>query len=86
MTTTLRIAALASILLLSACAGGPPAGDDPGLKSQTSTSGEETAERTRARVHTELAASYYVFVDAGCDVTIASPRGGAGPLGIRLGF
>jgi putative intracellular protease/amidase len=28
----------------------------------------------------ELAASYYVFVDAGRDVTIASPRGGAGPL------
>jgi putative intracellular protease/amidase len=28
----------------------------------------------------ELAASYYVFIDAGCDVTLASPRGGAGPL------
>jgi putative intracellular protease/amidase len=28
----------------------------------------------------ELAASYYVFVDAGCDVSIASPRGGAAPL------
>ena len=28
----------------------------------------------------ELAASYYVFVDAGCEVTLASPRGGAGPL------
>jgi putative intracellular protease/amidase len=28
----------------------------------------------------ELAASYYVFADSGCDVTIASPCGGAGPL------
>jgi len=28
----------------------------------------------------ELAASYYVFVDAGCDVEIASPAGGAAPL------
>ena len=28
----------------------------------------------------ELAASYYVFADAGCDVVIASPRGGAAPL------
>jgi hypothetical protein len=28
----------------------------------------------------ELAASYYVFVDAGCDVTLASPRGGVAPL------
>ena len=28
----------------------------------------------------ELAASYYVFVDGGCEVTLASPRGGAGPL------
>jgi len=28
----------------------------------------------------ELAASYYVFVDAGCDVEIASPTGGAAPL------
>jgi len=28
----------------------------------------------------ELAASYYVFVDAGCDVEIASPAGNAAPL------
>jgi putative intracellular protease/amidase len=28
----------------------------------------------------ELAASYYVFVDAGCEVEIASPAGGAAPL------
>ena len=28
----------------------------------------------------ELAASYYVFVDAGCDVTLASPLGGVAPL------
>jgi putative intracellular protease/amidase len=28
----------------------------------------------------ELAASYFVFVDAGCDVTIASPKGGAAPV------
>ncbi|HUE88796.1 MAG TPA: type 1 glutamine amidotransferase domain-containing protein [Vicinamibacterales bacterium] len=28
----------------------------------------------------ELAASYWVFEDAGCDVTVASPRGGRAPL------
>ena len=28
----------------------------------------------------ELAASYYVFADAGCDVVIASPRGGGAPV------
>ena len=28
----------------------------------------------------ELAASYYVFADAGCHVEIASPRGGAAPV------
>ena len=28
----------------------------------------------------ELAASYYVFVDAGCAVELASPRGGAAPI------
>lgn len=28
----------------------------------------------------ELAASYYVFVDAGCNVALASPQGGAAPV------
>lgn len=28
----------------------------------------------------ELAASYYVFVDAGCNVTLSSPKGGAAPI------
>jgi len=56
--SSFRAAALATCLLLAACAGTQPQ-DDSGPKSQTPTSGEETGERTRARVHTELAASYY---------------------------
>jgi type IV pilus assembly protein PilF len=61
MKPTLRAAAAAACLLVAACAGGGGGSrqDDSALKSQTPTSGEETSERTRARVHTELAASYY---------------------------
>lgn len=39
----------------------------------------ETQQPTGAWLE-ELAASYYVFVDAGLDVTLASPRGGAAPI------
>jgi type IV pilus assembly protein PilF len=53
-----RCATIAACLALSACAT-QQQGDQTALKSQTSTSGDETADRTRARIHTELAASYY---------------------------
>lgn len=33
--------------------------DDSGLKSASNTSGDESSERMRARIHTELAASYF---------------------------
>jgi type IV pilus assembly protein PilF len=53
-----RFATIAICLALSACAAQQQS-DQAALKSQTSTSGEEPAERVRARIHTELAASYY---------------------------
>src|SRR5690348_15490262 len=54
----IRYATLAACLALSACAT-TPQGEEGGPKSQTSTSGEESGDRSRARIHTELAASYY---------------------------
>jgi putative intracellular protease/amidase len=39
----------------------------------------DTDQRTGAWLE-ELAASYYVFADAGYDVVLASPRGGAAPI------
>jgi type IV pilus assembly protein PilF len=48
----------AACLALSACAS-QQAADDSALKSQSPTSGDETGDRTRARIHTQLAASYY---------------------------
>jgi type IV pilus assembly protein PilF len=33
--------------------------DDPMLRSASNTTGDETADRTRARIHTELAAGYF---------------------------
>jgi len=39
----------------------------------------ESAQPTGAWLE-ELAAPYYVFADSGCEVTIASPRGGKAPL------
>jgi type IV pilus assembly protein PilF len=54
-----RCLVMALCLVLTACAIQQQGGGDGALKSQTSTSGEETAERARARIHTELAASYY---------------------------
>jgi type IV pilus assembly protein PilF len=44
-------------LVLSGC-GTHPA-DDPALQSASSTTGDESADRLRARIHTELAASYF---------------------------
>jgi type IV pilus assembly protein PilF len=53
-----RFAAMAACLALSACVS-TQQGDEGGPKSQSNTSGDETGDRTRARIHTELAASYY---------------------------
>lgn len=53
-----RLLTIAACLALSACAS-QKSGDDAALKSQSSTTGVETSDRTRARIHTELAASYY---------------------------
>ena len=54
-----RFLVLALCLALASCVSQQQSGSDGALKSQTTTSGEETAERARARIHTELAASYY---------------------------
>ena len=51
------LVAVAVCLLMTACA--TQRTDDSALKSQTSTSGDESSDRARARIHTELAASYY---------------------------
>jgi type IV pilus assembly protein PilF len=56
----IRFATVAACLALSACVSTTTQRTDENtLKSQSSTSGDETSERTRARIHTELAASYY---------------------------
>ena len=39
--------------------------DDSGLKSPSNTSGDESSERMRARIHTELAASYFELGNMG---------------------
>jgi type IV pilus assembly protein PilF len=54
----IRFATTAACLALCACATTQQS-DENTLKSQSSTSGEESVDRTRARIHTELAASYY---------------------------
>lgn len=54
----IRSAAIAACLVLSACASTQQS-DESTLKSQSNTTGEETGDRARARIHTELAASYY---------------------------
>jgi len=50
-------AVMAACLAFSGCATQPH--DDSGLKAATPTMGDETHERMRARVHTELAANYF---------------------------
>src|SRR5262249_21137683 len=52
------LATLIACLMLAACVS-QQRSDDSSLKSQSPTSGDETGDRTRARIHTELAASYY---------------------------
>jgi type IV pilus assembly protein PilF len=52
------LVAVSACLALAACATQQQT-DDAALKSQSSTSGDESGDRTRARIHTELAASYY---------------------------
>jgi len=39
--------------------------DDPMLRSASNTTGDETSERTRARLHTELAAGYFELGNIG---------------------
>ena len=51
--------ALACVACIGAPGCGTPGESDPGALKPTSTMGEEAADRTRARVHTELAAGYY---------------------------
>jgi len=53
-----RYATMVVCLALSACTTTQQV-DENTLKSQSSTSGQENGDRTRARIHTELAASYY---------------------------
>jgi len=50
-------------LALPGCATQPA--DDPMLRSASNTTGDETSERLRARIHTELAASYFELGNIG---------------------
>ncbi len=50
------VVAVAACLALSGCASHP---DEPALQSPTPTTGDESNQRLRARVHTELAANYF---------------------------
>ena len=50
-------AAMMAVFIVAGCA--TPASDDSSLKSMTPTTGDEAPARTRARIHTELAAGYY---------------------------
>jgi type IV pilus assembly protein PilF len=56
----LRVALAAAYLGVAGCATGPA---DDGLR--TTNTGDETSVRTRARVHTELAASYFELGNMG---------------------
>lgn len=56
-----RIAMMAACLAMSGCVSQPA--DDSGLRS--SPAGAETQERTRARVHTELASNYFEIGNVG---------------------
>ena len=50
-------ALMVACLALSGCASHP--GDDSGLRTANPTTGDESSERSRARIHTELAANYF---------------------------
>src|SRR5262249_45412611 len=54
----LGAATIAAWIVLAGCAA-QKSDSEGALKPATSTSGEEGADRVRARVHTELAASYF---------------------------
>ncbi|MGH8623176.1 MAG: type IV pilus biogenesis/stability protein PilW [Burkholderiales bacterium] len=56
-------AVVAACVILSGCASHPA--DESGLKPATPTTGEETNERMRARIHTELAANYFGIGNVG---------------------
>ena len=56
MSTRIRL--LAAVCVLGAGCATQPA-SDPALQPATATTGEESAQRTRARIHTELAGGYY---------------------------
>ena len=51
------VAVVAACLVLSGCATHPE--DGSGLKPATPTTDDESSERARARIHTELAANYF---------------------------
>ncbi|HLQ02470.1 MAG TPA: hypothetical protein VK143_09250, partial [Burkholderiales bacterium] len=50
---------LALVAALFGCAGGPLSGDLPGQTESGAIIGEVASARERARIHTELAGSYY---------------------------
>ncbi len=63
---------VAVIVALAGCAS--PGGSDPGVQPTTDTTGNESDARTRARIHTELAAGYFDLGNLGValeEVTIA---------------
>ncbi|HVO46031.1 MAG TPA: type 1 glutamine amidotransferase domain-containing protein [Steroidobacteraceae bacterium] len=72
------------LLVVSSCARmTPPAGQSAQAAGESAGpadgSGSQPGAVTGAWME-ELAASYYAFADAGCEVLIASPRGGEGPI------
>lgn len=54
---------MVACLTLSGCASQPE--NESGLKTATPTTGDESTERMRARVHTELAANYFGIGNVG---------------------
>ena len=60
---------LTGVMLIIACLGiagcATQGSDGSGLKSASDTSGDETSDRARARIHTELAASYFELGNMG---------------------
>jgi len=58
------VALVAACLVLSGCATDPS--DDSGLRAVSApTTGDESADRLRARIHTELAANYFEIGNVG---------------------
>jgi len=56
-------AVMAACLVLSGCATHPA--DESGLRTANPTTGDESSERARARIHTELAANYFGIGNVG---------------------